>query len=205
MFKQKGITKQQENIQDWFASDDIFNSLYPYHIQSLAQKHWTQLEVAKKSSDFLAIGPQVKVLDIGSGSGKFCLTAAHYHSKTNFFGVEQRKDLVALCNQLKTKLDLENVFFINENITNIDFKEYDHFYFYNSFYENIAGTQKIDDNITYSEKLYDYYNLCLFKKLDKKPSGTRLATYHSFGNEIPPGYEIVHTDNDGYLKFWIKV
>ena len=205
MYEQKDIQKQNRKIRDWFASDIFFNSLYPDAIQSLALKHWTPLEVAKKAADFLSASPDVKVLDIGSGSGKFCLTAAHHHPNISFFGVEQRKDLVALCNDLKNKLNLKNVFFINENVANIDFKEYDHFYFYNSFYENIEGTQKIDDSVVYSEKLYDYYNLCLYKQLSKKAVGTRLVTFHSFGNEIPPGYEIVHTDYDNYLKFWIKV
>lgn len=205
MHEQKNIQNQNRKVRDWFASDILFNSLYPDPIQLLAQKHWTPLDVAKKAADFLAVSHEVKILDIGSGSGKFCLTAAHYHPSFDFYGVEQRKDLVALCNDLKIKLDLKNVFFINENVANIDFKEYDHFYFYNSFYENIEGTQKIDNNVTYSEKLYDYYNLCLYKQLNKKPSGTRLVTFHSFGNEIPPGYEVVHTDYEDYLKFWIKV
>jgi SAM-dependent methyltransferase len=192
-------------MKDWFASDLIFNSLYPKPIQAVAEKHWTPLAVAQKAAAFLAISPEEKVLDIGSGSGKFCLTAAHQHPKTVFFGIEQRSDLVMLCNDLKDRLQLKNVFFSCENITNVDFKNYDHFYFYNSFYENIEGTQKIDYNIEYSEGLFDSYNRYLYKQLNKKPAGTRLVTYHSFGNEIPTGYEVVHTDYYDYLKFWIKV
>jgi hypothetical protein len=60
-------------------------------------------------------------------------------------------------------------------------------------------------SIKYSEDLYDYYNRYLYKQLNKKPAGTRLVTYHSFGIEIPPGYEVVHTDYNEFLKFWIKV
>ena len=36
------------------------------------------------------------------------------------------------------------------NFTQLDFKNFDHFYFYNAFYENLAGTDKIDDSIDYS-------------------------------------------------------
>lgn len=190
---------------DWFRSDFNFNLLYPAQIQAVAEKHWTPLSVAKQSAEFLAIDNKVKVLDIGSGAGKFCFTAAHYHPETQFFGIEQRKDLVELCNGLKEKLMLPNVTFINSNITDVDFKEYDHFYFYNSFYENIEGTLKIDYKIKYSEDLYDFYNRCLYKQLNKKPAGTRLVTYHSFGSEIPKGYEVVRNEYDDYLKFWIKV
>ena len=192
-------------MRNWFASDKIFNSLYPKAIQEVAEKHWTPLAVAEKAAAFLAVSPEEKVLDIGSGSGKFCLTAAHFHPLIPFYGIEQRPGLVALSNDLAQKLALENITFICENISNIDFKDYDHFYFYNSFYENIQGTQKIDSSIEYSTELYNYYNRYLFKQLNKKPAGTRLVTYHSFGNEIPPFYEVVHTDYNEYLKFWIKV
>jgi SAM-dependent methyltransferase len=192
-------------MKNWFASDKVFNSLYPKPIQEVAEKHWTPLVVAEKAATFLAASPDAKILDIGSGSGKFCLTAAHCHPLSLFYGIEQRASLVALSNELAEKLKLENVFFICDNITNIDFNNYDNFYFYNSFYENITGTQKIDFSVTYSEELYNYYNRFLFKQLAKKPAGTRLVTYHSFGSEIPSDYEIVHTDYNEFLKFWVKV
>lgn len=192
-------------MKNWFASDKVFNSLYPKAIQDVAEKHWTPLAVAEKAAAFLAVSADEKVLDVGSGSGKFCLTAAHYHPLTLFYGIEQRANLVALSMELAQKLRLENVSFICNNISNVDFKDFAHFYFYNSFYENILGTQKIDFSVKYSEDLYNYYNRYLYKQLDKKPAGTRLVTYHSFGSEIPSEYEIVHTDYNEFLKFWIKV
>jgi SAM-dependent methyltransferase len=192
-------------MKNWLASDLNFNSLYPKPIQDAAEKHWTRIEVAKKAAAFLAISAEEKVLDIGSGAGKFCLVAAHEHPLINFYGVEQRQNLVDLSTELAEKLQLHNVVFYCDNICNIDFEKYDHFYFYNSFYENMPGTQKIDLTIKYSEDLYDFYNRYLYKQLKKKPPGTRLVTYHSFGREIPPGYEVVHTDYNEFLKFWIKV
>jgi SAM-dependent methyltransferase len=192
-------------VKNWFKSDKIFNSLYPLSIQNVAEKHWTPIDVAEKAAAFLAVSDDVKVLDIGSGSGKFCLVAAHLHPQTLFYGIEQRPGLISLSKELAKKLELENVIFLCDNITKADLSKYDHFYFYNAFYENIAGTQKIDNDIIYSEELYNYYNRYLYKQLDKKPAGTRLVTYHSFGKEVPKGFEIVHTDYNEYLKFWIKV
>ncbi|MEO6135318.1 MAG: methyltransferase domain-containing protein [Ginsengibacter sp.] len=192
-------------LDRFFSSDTAFDSLFPEPIQRVAAKHWTPLSVAKKAAEFLSASSCEKVLDIGSGSGKFCLAASYYHPEITFVGIEQREELVELSNSLKSRLKLKNVSFKNENLSEISLEEYDHFYFYNSFYENIEGTEKIDESVFYSEKLYDYYNLYLYKQLNKKPAGTRLVTYHSFGNEIPPGYEIVSTDFDEYLKFWIKV
>jgi SAM-dependent methyltransferase len=192
-------------MKNWFASDKVFNSLYPEPIREVAEKHWTPLAIAEKAAAFLAASSDAKVLDIGSGSGKFCLAAAHNHPLSLFYGIEQRASLVALSEELAEKLKLRNVFFICDNITNIDFNDYDNFYFYNSFYENITGTQKIDFSIIYSEELYNYYNRFLFKQLAKKPAGTRVVTYHSFGSEIPSDYEIVYTDYNEFLKFWVKV
>jgi SAM-dependent methyltransferase len=197
--------RKNKEMKNWFASDRVFNSLYPEPIQEVAEKHWTPLAVAEKAAAFLAASPDAKVLDIGSGSGKFCLIAAHNHPLSLFYGIEQRANLVALSSDLAEKLKLKNVFFICDNITNIDFEKYDNFYFYNSFYENITGTQKIDFNVKYSEELYNYYNRYLFRQLAKKPPGTRLVTYHTFGAETPSAYEVVHTDYNEFLKFWIKV
>lgn len=194
-----------QEIKDWFESDSIFDSLYPLPIQEVAEKHWTPLAVAEKAAAFLAVSPDVKVLDIGSGSGKFCLAAAHFYPQTFYYGIEQRPNLVSLSNKLAEQLGIENVRFIYGNIAKTDFEKYDHFYFYNSFYENIAGTQKIDSSVKYSDDLYNYYNRCLYKQLNKKPAGTRLVTYHSFGTEVPPGFEVTHTDYNEYLKFWIKI
>lgn len=198
------MAHKENKPQDWFDSDEKFNSLYPPQIQQVAKKHWTPLEVAKQAAAFIAISPDEKVLDIGSGAGKFCLTAAHYHPQVPIYGIEQRAELVELCNGLKEKLQLENVNFIHGNISLMPLDEYDHFYFYNAFYENVTGTEKIDDNIVYSEKLYDYYNRYLYRQLDKKPKGTRLVTYHSFGSEVPPGFTLVSSGFDDYLKFWVK-
>ena len=46
----------------------------------------------------------------------------------------------------KNILGFKNVKFMHGNFTQLDFRNYDHFYFYNSFYENLDGTNKIDNS-----------------------------------------------------------
>jgi SAM-dependent methyltransferase len=196
------LKKMTEN---WFYSDAQFNKLYPSSIQLLAQRHWTPLLVARKAAGFLAAEPNVKILDIGSGVGKFCLAAAHYKPHAFYYGIEQRRRLVYHAEAAKDILRLENVSFINGNFTQLDFRNYDHFYFYNSFYENIAGTEKIDRTIDYSLELYNYYNRYLYTQLEQKPPGTRVASFHSLEEEIPGGYHIVGSEINDLLKFWIKI
>ena len=204
--QEKGMAVDNKiNADRWYSSDEQFNKLYPLSIQELSRRHWTPLSVARKVANFLTIQNDVRILDIGSGIGKFCLGAAFYKPRGFYYGVEQRTYLIEHAEAAKEKLHLENVSFINGNFTQLDFKNFDHFYFYNSFYENLVGTDKIDDNIHYSRELYNYYNRYLFRQLDERKPGTRLATYHSLEDEIPKSYHEVGSEFDNLLKFWIKI
>ena len=192
------------NIDNWFQTDAEFNQLYPFSIQQLAHLHWTPLNITRKIIQFLASDESVRILDIGSGVGKFCLAAGYYKANAQFYGIEQRKNLVEHANEAKNRLGLENVSFSCGDFTQLDLKEYDHFYLYNPFFENIEGSEKIDDTILYSESLYNYYNQYLYKQLEEMPSGTRVATYCSWDEEIPPVYHLVETDFQNLLRCWLK-
>jgi hypothetical protein len=193
-----------EHKGKWYNSDDAFDKLLPFAVRVLSHQHWTPLHVAHKAIQFLAPADGTKVLDIGSGAGKFCIAGGYYKPQCWFTGVEQRKSLIVTGEMIADKLSLENVSFLNGNFTRIDFTKYDSFYFYNSFYENLNGTDKIDSSIEYSSGLYYYYCRCLSKKLDEMPVGTRLATFHSLENEIPLSYRLTETWFDNSLKLWAR-
>ena len=127
--------------------DHLFNTLYPLRIKKLSERHWTSVEVAKLAADYLVDKPNCKVLDIGSGAGKFCLIGAA-STKGRFYGVEQRESLVKLSQRIAKKHNVNNVEFIHSNIKEISFSDYDAFYFYNPFYENIDDSLLIDNKIT---------------------------------------------------------
>lgn len=195
----------KSRIVSYFNSDSKFDQLYPSSIRHLARRHWTPIDVARKAAAFLAAESGTRILDIGCGTGKFCLAAGFFQPRSQFCGVEQRASLIAHADKAAESLKLSNVSFIHDNFTRIDFREFDHFYFYNSFYENLTATDKIDDSILYSNELYQYYSRYLFHLLDQKPEGTRLATYHSTEDEIPPSYHVVGSGADNLLKFWVKI
>lgn len=195
---------QKLYLDSRFQEDQEFNEIYPPHIRDLANRHWTPLAVAQKAAAFLAIEAGSKVLDIGSGAGKFCLAAAYYKPESIFFGIEQRHHLVEQAEVTKEILCLDNVYFLHGNFTQVDFNQYNHFYFYNSFYENLAWAEKIDNALEYSHNLYRYYNRYLYKMLADRPDGTRLVTYHSMEDEVPADYKLVGVQLEGLLKFWIK-
>jgi SAM-dependent methyltransferase len=200
-----GATASSCTLENWFTNDVQMLGLYPESIQALARRHWTPLGITRMVVQFLTPWPDVSVLDIGSGVGKFCLAGAYYRPEASFTGIEQRKDLVIHAETARDKLGLTNAYFIHGNFTQLDFNQYDHFYFYNSFYENLSDTDKIDDNIACSRELYNYYNRCLFKKLDNARPGTRLVTFHSLEDIMPSSYHLVEEQLGKLLKFWIKI
>ena len=189
---------------DYFRSDEQFNVLYPPAIRKLSGLHWTPLRIAKETMDFLG-NEDCRVLDIGSGVGKFCLSAAHYAPNVMFTGVEQRQYLVHHAQKAQKELQIGNVTFVNANFTDIDLLAYDHFYFFNSFFEHLHEDGRIDNHIEHSEAMYDYYVNSLYEALATTPPGTKLVTYHSLPGELPKGFELVRTSEKGDLRFWSKV
>jgi SAM-dependent methyltransferase len=186
------------------VDDDEFNVIYPERIRTLARRHWTSVAVAKQAAEFLVDKPGTRVLDIGSGPGKFCMVGASY-TKGYFTGVEQRQDLVELSKRISRSHRISNVNFIHSNITSVKLKDYDAFYFYNSFHENIDSSAKIDETINASIELYDLYHQYLYEQLCLAPKGSRLATYRSTLKEVPSNYQLQYSLYDGALKFWKKI
>ena len=185
-------------------NDDDFNSIYPEKIRMLARKHWTSVSVAKAASEYLVEKPGSKVLDIGSGAGKFCLIGAA-NTKGHFTGVEQRLELIELSRRLSTSYFIRNAKFIHGNITSIEFRDYDAFYFYNSFYENIDRLNKIDCTVTLDIQLYHLYSMFVVEQFTSLPLGARLVTFCSPVNIIPPTFRLQDSSHEGFLKFWEKV
>ncbi|MRG48444.1 methyltransferase [Chitinophaga sp. SYP-B3965] len=188
----------------WQISDTTFDKLYPERVRQLSGKHWTPMEIAKKSARFLASEPGSKILDIGSGAGKFCLIGAYHFPSSVFYGIEQREDLYQVAVSAKEVTDSQNVHFFFGNLTQFDHTQFDHFYFYNAFYENLVSDGQIDQLVPYSAELYHYYSRYLYNILESKTNGTRLVTFHSLEDEVPPCYQLVDATLDLNLKMWVK-
>lgn len=189
---------------NYYRSDTVFDSYFPERIKEISKVHWTPLAVAKKAASFLAPAPGAKILDIGSGVGKFCIAAAHFFPEVEFYGIEQREDLVDCAIRTQQRSKLENVQFIHGNFTQINLDAYDGIYFYNAFAENLFDFARIDDALEYSPALYTYYASYLRNALSYTACGTRLVTYHGHEKEVPTGYEMVAQDLQKPLKMWIK-
>ena len=186
------------------VSDDTFDAIYPHKIRMLAKKHWTSVSVAKLASEFLAEKAGTRVLDIGSGAGKFCLIGAA-NTRGHFTGVEQRPDLIDLSRRLSESYHIQNTKFVHANIMSVKFSNYDAFYFFNSFYENINWINRIDDAVKLDVKLYHLYSSYIVEQLAALPLGTRLVTYCSPITIIPSTFKLQDSLRGGLLKFWEKI
>lgn len=190
--------------EEILAQDQLFDSLYPKPLEMMSSRHWTPLRVAQLATEFLTSGPPAKILDIGCGAGKFCLAGAVHAPGHDFYGVEQREYLLDSAKVIQRKLGITNTHFIHGNFTQLHLPDFNHFYFFNSFYENLYEEERIDDSLEYSESLYRYYVRFLYRGLDTMPKGTRIATYHSLYEEVPLNYHLVETLEGGNLNFWVK-
>jgi Methyltransferase domain len=196
-----------EQIRSNEEINDIeFDLMYPIKLKDAIEMHFTPIEVAKTAARYLAHKKGVKVLDIGSGAGKFCMIGSAC-TEGSFTGVELRESLFATALRISKRYNLLNIEFVHANITDIPFKDFDAFYFFNAFYENVSrlGVGKINNELDLSRELYDTYSFYVKQQLDEMPVGTKLVTYFSFSKEVPDSYHLQFTDFDGKLKMWEKV
>jgi 16S rRNA A1518/A1519 N6-dimethyltransferase RsmA/KsgA/DIM1 with predicted DNA glycosylase/AP lyase activity len=195
-----------ETKMDFYFENDLnFLSLFSEKIKLANKNHFTPIEVIKKANTFLSQETNTKILDIGSGIGKFCLTAAYLNPSNEYYGIEQREDLHSEAELGKQKLNIVNAHFMHGNIDQLKFKQYNHFYFFNSFHEQLDEADKLDQSISHDANLYYYYNRYFHKQLSNMPSGTKLACFFTLDDEVPSDYLCVAEYFDGKLKCYIKV
>ncbi len=183
--------------------DEKFDRIYPAKFRRLSSLHWTQVGVAAAAAELLVTASGTRVFDVGCGCGKFLLVAAS-SSAGHFTGVEQRADLAAAARAAAKRLHLANVDIRHGNILDIAFAEFDAFYIFNPFEENMAHGHRIDASVQLSARLFKQYTNYVASQLGAMPLGTRVVTYAGYADEIPSCYTcemaLFHDD----LKLWVK-
>lgn len=183
--------------------DNRFDLAYAPEIRAASDRHWTPVIVARQAAEFLVREPGTRVLDIGCGPGKFCIVGA-LATDGRFTGVEQRKHLCDAARAVIGQAKIANAEIIHGNATEIAFANFEAFYLFNPFQENLETTAKIDRTVNLSSDLYERYTEHVARQLALAPLGTRVATYHGVCEEVPLGYECINSLLDHGLKFWQK-
>ncbi|MBI5596059.1 MAG: class I SAM-dependent methyltransferase [Elusimicrobia bacterium] len=187
------------------VADFRFDLLVPPGLRRLSVTHWTPVQVALRAAELLAPCAKTKVLDIGSGCGKFCLIAA-LSSGGRFTGVEQRPHLAATAKRVAGELGAARASFVSGDMADLDWTLFDAFYLFNPFYENLMRSIRIDETVPSTGENFARCVSTVQAKLGGARVGTRVAMYHGFGGDMPPGYEQVTREALGtaFLELWVK-
>jgi SAM-dependent methyltransferase len=187
------------------VSDRDFDALYPPYVRALSPNFWTPVRVAQRAAKLLAPGPGRRVLDVGSGVGKFCIVAASM-AGVAVTGIEHRRYLVRVARDAALRIDAA-ARFIHGDLSAVEWRSFDAFYFFNPFYENLRGQgELIDDSVELSQQRFLSDVQIVLDALVHAPEGTRVVTYHGLGAELPPAYRLESSECAGSdaLQLWIK-
>ncbi len=164
----------------WRLADWQFDELYPLLVRALSATHWTPLEVALRGA----------------------LT-----TQGTFFGVEQRESLVACAREAASRLDAANATFMHGVFEALDPKDYDAFYFYNPFEENMyTKRDRFDWSVPPNRARFRENVRKAREFLGRARRGARVVTYNGMGGEMPHDYDLVSCEGVGCcaLALWVK-
>lgn len=186
--------------------DSDFDEVYPLDVREVSSSFWTPVSVAVRAAELLVCGKADRVLDVGSGVGKFCIVGAA-STGAAFLGVEQRAHLVRVAEDAKRRIGALSAQFIRGSFDAIDVADFDAIYFFNPFEENLWNADThLDQAVELSKERYFADVASAENMLTRARVGTRVVTYHGFGGQMPPGYDLLlserqHTDK---IELWKK-
>jgi SAM-dependent methyltransferase len=187
--------------------DKAFDAQLPRYERERSRQHWTPVSVAACAARaFSAFGAK-RILDVGSGPGKFCVVAGCLQPELRMYGVEQRPRLVRVGRRMARHFDAPNVQFFAGNATLQPWEEYDGFYFFNPFAESIfEDSDRFDDRVSFSTMRFGVELLRAESKLARARVGTVVVTYHGLGGAIPSTFELVSDEAAGSdrVRTWVQ-
>lgn len=190
------------------VADTAFDRLYEPWVRELSEAHWTPVAAAAKAVEWLAPTAGQRVLDVGSGCGKFCLVGASC-SPATFVGVERRIALVRAAQAVARALAIDRAKFIHADFASLPWRAFETFYFFNPFAEYLCGTgapSAIDDSAPAQASLFGRAIQVVESRLAALPIGARIVCYNGYGGEMPKNFHVKQSEriNDCYLRLWVK-
>lgn len=186
-----------------FPLDAEFDRFYPSLSTELSAQHFSSFYACKQALDFFGSDESVRVLDIGSGIGKFCFLGALL-SKCHFTGIELRESLYNWAEKVRSASHMNQIQFILGDFKNLHFESFNCFYLFNPFMEYKDVKRKIDASILTGKEAYIQLLHTLFNKLDMLPKGIKLVTYHVRLEQIPSDFQLVESKLGNSLRCFVK-
>lgn len=189
-------------------SDAQLDALLPAAAREASRVYWTPVGVARRAAQIFAGLGVCRVLDVGSGPGKFCVVASAQAPRVAFVGIEHRAQLVAAARSLAATVGSEGVTFVLGDATSLPWTGFDAFYVFNSFAENAASSgDQFDHTVELSRARRVADVIRVERWLAAVPVGTVLLTYNGLGGPIPASYACLHVEaaGDAWLRVWRRV
>ncbi|MCC6806907.1 MAG: class I SAM-dependent methyltransferase [Deltaproteobacteria bacterium] len=188
------------------TADRLFDCLYPPWVKPLSEVHWTPVSLAIRAAQLLQLS--TRILDLGSGIGKFCTVGAMIHPSTRFFGVEQRLPLIRVAQGIAQRLRLDNVGYFHGAIASVALEAFDGAYMFNPFGEHLLDREPQIDGFKRPpcRRRFNELVATTEKQLETARPRFRVVTYHGFGGDMPTSYERLAREAAGtdFLELWIK-
>ena len=185
--------------------DSVFDLVYPRSVRVVSSIFWTPVAVAIRAAELLVTDCGTRVLDVGSGAGKFCVVGA-LATGASFTGIEHRAHLVGTARDAAQRLGAR-ASFIHGRLAHDSLQDIDAIYFFNPFAENAFPPEDhLDDTVELSlDRALADVELAE-RLLAGAKVGTRVVTYHGFGGDMPPTYTLERTEphRTDKLELWVK-
>ena len=187
------------------VSDEVFDSLLGERPRKKSRHCWSNVEAAQTAARLLREAGATRVLDVGSGAGKFTAIAA-LDLDRRVWGVERRAELVLEARRLAATLGAD-VEITQSTLDAFDVTRFDGFYFFNPFGEYVADEEdRYDDGAPRSFEPYLRDARLVERWLRAAPQGTAMVTYNGLGGRIPVSFRVKTTLHvrDDTMRLWVK-
>jgi SAM-dependent methyltransferase len=185
----------------------VFDALLPVELRRHSERYWSPVAVSILAARWLAPN-SARVIDIGSGAGKFCVIAALV-TGAKVVGIEHRPHLVASARELASRFGVaDRVEFVHGDLTDLEVRSSDALYLFNPFEENILERDEwLDTSIELSTSKFHEDLDHLQATLVRLGRGATVATYDGFGSGALEGFRLVRSADlrGGRLCFWRKL
>lgn len=172
----------------------------------MSEAHWTPLAAAVLAAQWLCARRYGRVLDVGSGVGKFSVAAA-LSQRGRFVGAELRQALVEAAIDLAAVTGAHRATFLHADALELDWSSFNGLYLFNPFAELLLpDARRVAADLRGGSEEYQRSVERTEAKLAALPAGFRVVTFHGFGGSFPPGFRRVASEwvDSGFLELWVK-
>jgi SAM-dependent methyltransferase len=183
--------------------DRVFDQVFPAKVREVSSVYWTPVDVAMRAARLLTVNASSRILDIGSGVGKFCIIAAAAGAHVR--GIEHREHFVDIARDAAAKLGVQPQFHLG-TLDEQDPASIDGIYLFNPFAENLSPPEDhLDETVELSDARFCRDIETAERFLNAARLGTRVVTYCGFGGAMPATYRLVRRErSSGNLELWVK-